>query len=100
MKTTRIVIVIGMLMHVVFFIALNNVLNHGGDQEIMMFFAMWSGGALISLFKLYKAIRAERILTLFDKIGCALFGLVSFLPLILGAWLVMLFVSFSGADFR
>lgn len=87
MKVARTVIVITMLMHGVFSIALKNVWFHGSDRHIIMFTALWFCGSVVSLIRLHKAIKAQSIISLFDKIGSAILCVITLIPLSVGAYL-------------
>lgn len=83
----RIVIVITLLMHGVFFIALKNVWLQGSDRHIIMFTAVWFCGSVISLIRLRKAIKVQSLTSLFDKIGSAALCVITLIPLGVGAYL-------------
>ncbi|ANQ17008.1 hypothetical protein BA894_08925 [Vibrio natriegens] len=87
MKVARIVIVITLLMHGVFFIALKNVWLQGSDRHIIMFTAVWFCGSVISLIRLRKAIKVQSLTSLFDKIGSAVLCVITLIPLGVGAYL-------------
>ncbi|NVC93258.1 hypothetical protein FC650_06265 [Vibrio natriegens] len=90
MKVARAVITITVLMHGVFFIALKNIWLQGNDRHIIMFSAIWFCGSVVSLARLRKAIIAQSINSLFDKIGSFVLCVMTFIPLSLGG----LFISF------
>jgi hypothetical protein len=80
----RTVITITMLMHGVFLIALKNMWLQGNDRYIIMFSAIWLCGSVVSLVRLRKAINAQSITSLFDKIGSVVLCLITLVPLSLG----------------
>ncbi len=99
MKLARTVIIITMLMHGVFFIALKNVWFHGSDRHIILFTAIWFLGSVISLVRLREAIKVQSITSLFDKIGSVALCLITLIPLSLGGVFIFHFISSNGLDF-
>lgn len=85
-----IVIIITMLMQVVIFIALKNVWFHGSEADIIMFTAIWLCGSVVSLARLRKAIVAQSITSLFDKVGSVFLFVITLVPLSLGSSFIFL----------
>ncbi|MDV6250890.1 hypothetical protein [Vibrio sp. EA2] len=99
MKLARTVIIITMLMHGVFVIALKNVWFHGSERHIIMFTALWFCGSVISLVRLREASKAQSITSLFDKIGSAVLYVITLIPLGVGGFFIFHSLASNGLDF-